>query len=93
MIRWRILMALFYPLSIVSVSAGLIAFLMLILKMDPLLVVTVILWFYFISTASIYLITREALKAMQVNTLFLGLIATVGGLAVASLLLLLGFGG
>lgn len=86
-------MAIFYPLSIVSISAGLIAFLMLILKIDTLLVITVVLWFYFLSTASLYLITKEALKAMQVNQLFLGLVVTVGGLALASLLLLLGLGG
>lgn len=85
-------MALFYPLTIVSISAGLIGFLMLFLKMDPLLVATVVLWFYFFSTASIYLITREALKIMQVNQLFLGLVVTVGILALASLLLLLGLG-
>ncbi|MGC8816882.1 MAG: hypothetical protein ACP5PX_03635 [Candidatus Hadarchaeum sp.] len=92
MTRWRILMALFYPLTIVSISAGLIAFLMLLLKMEYLFVVTVVLWFYFISTTSIYLVTREALKAMQVHRLFLGLIVTLGGLAAASLLLLLGLG-
>ncbi|KUO40295.1 MAG: hypothetical protein APZ16_06080 [Candidatus Hadarchaeum yellowstonense] len=82
-------MALFYPLTVVSISAGLIAFLMLILKMDPLLIATVTLWFYLISIVSIYLITREALKALRMQQVFLGLIITIGALAVMSLLLLL----
>ncbi|MGQ9787999.1 MAG: hypothetical protein ACUVQM_01595 [Candidatus Hadarchaeaceae archaeon] len=90
MTSWRIIMALLYPLTIVSISAGLIGFLMLFLKMDPLLVATVVLWFYLFSTTSIYLITREALKMMNVNKLFLGLVITLGALSIASLLLLLG---
>jgi len=85
-------MALFYPLSVATISAGLIAFLMILLKMDPLLTSAVTLWFYLISAVSIYLITKEALVTFGVQKIYLGLILTVGFLALASLLLLLRFG-
>ena len=92
-IRWRVLLSLFYPLSIATVSAGLIAFLMLVLKMDPLLIGAVTLWFYFISTVSIYVVTKEALRAFGVHTFYFGLMITIGIFAIlASLFLLLGFG-
>ena len=85
-------MTLFYPLSIAAVSAGLIAFVMIIMKMDPLLIGAVVLWFYFISTVSIYAITKEALKAFGVQKLFLAIMVTIGVFAaIASFLLLLGF--
>ena len=91
-IRWRVLVTLFYPLSIAAVSAGLMAFVMILMKMDPLLIGAVMLWFYFISTISIYAITKEALKAFGMQKLFLGLMLTVGAFAaLASLLILLGF--
>lgn len=90
-IRWRVLVTLFYPLSIAAVSAGLMAFVMIIMKMDPLLIGTVVLWFYFVSTISIYVITKEALKAFGLIKLFLGLMVIVGVLAtLTSLLFLLG---
>ena len=91
-VSWRVLAALFYPLSIATVSAGLIAFVLIVMRMDPLLIGAVTLWFYFVSAVSIYAITKEALKVFGVQKLFLGLMLTVGAFAAfASLLLLLGF--
>ena len=91
-IRWRVLVALFYPLTIAAISAGLIAFVMLALNMKPLLVGAVTLWFYFISALTIYAISRQALKHFGVHNLFVVMMATVGAFAaIASLLLLLGF--
>ncbi len=87
------MVTLFYPLSIATVSAGLLAFVMIVLKMDLLLVGTVTLWFYFVSTISIYAITEEALKKFGLQKVFWTLMALVGGFAaIASLLLLLGLG-
>ena len=69
------------------------AFLMILMKMNLLLIGTVVLWFYFISTISIYVITKAALKAFGLIKLFLGLMTIVGVLAtLTSLLLLLGLG-
>ncbi len=83
--------ALFYPLSITTISAGFLAFVMIVMKMDLLLVGTVTLWFYFVSTISIYAITKEALKKFKLQRIFWAIMAVVGGLAtIASLLLLLG---
>jgi hypothetical protein len=92
-IRWRVLVTLLYPLSIAAVSAGLMAFAMILVRADPLLIGAVVLWFYFISTILIYVITKEALKAFRMKKLFLGMMSIVGALAaLASLLILLGFG-
>jgi len=87
------LTALFYPLSITTISAGFLAFVMIILEMDLLLVGTVTLWFYFVSTISIYVITKEALKKFKLQNVFLTIVGVVGSLAIIALLLLLfGFG-
>ncbi len=82
--KWTTLLALFYPFSIATVAAGFLAFVMLIVKMDPLLIATVVLWFYFACAASIYLISKDALKALDVHKLFLGLTLMAGLLAALS---------
>ncbi len=87
--NWRAMMALFYPLSIATVSAGMIAFVLILLNIDPLLIGAVTLWFYFISISTVYSITREALKAFGVRKIFLGLMIMVGCLAASSSLLFL----
>ncbi|MFH1820817.1 MAG: hypothetical protein ABH852_00020 [Methanobacteriota archaeon] len=91
-IRWKVLTALLYPFSIATISAGLIAFVMIVLQMDLLLIGAVTLWFYFLSAVSIYAVMKEAIKIFRVQKIFLSLIVTFGVFAVlASLLILLGF--
>ena len=86
--KWTVLAALFYPFTIAIVAAGLLAFVMLLLKLDLLLVATVVLWFYFACAASIYAISRDALRALGMHRLFLGLLLTIGVLAILSALIL-----
>lgn len=81
--------ALFYPLSITTISAGFLAFVMIVLRIDLLLVGAVTLWFYFASTISIYVITKEALKKFKLQKIFWAIMAVAGSLAVISSLLLL----
>lgn len=83
--------ALFYPFSIATIAAGFLAFVMIVLKIDILMVSTVVLWFYFACAGSIYLISEQALKAFGVRELFLGFTIIIGILAIlsAGLLLLL----
>jgi len=82
------LMALFYPFTIVTIAAGFLAFVMIVLKVDIFTVSTVVLWFYFACAASIYFISERALKAFGVRWLFLGFIITIGILAILSVILL-----
>jgi hypothetical protein len=79
--------ALFYPFTLAACAAGFVAFLMLLLKFPMLTVSTIVLWFYFISAASIYLISKSALKSLGMHRLFLGFIVTIGTLAILSALL------
>jgi len=81
-------MALFYPFTIVTIAAGFLAFVMIVLKVDIFTVSTVVLWFYFACAASIYFISERALKAFGVRWLFLGFIITIGILAILSVILL-----
>ncbi len=82
------MMALFYPFTIVTIAAGFLAFVMIVLKVDIFTVSTVVLWFYFACAASIYFISERALKAFGVRWLFLGFIITIGILAILSVILL-----
>ncbi len=83
------LLALFYPLTIATIAAGFLAFIMLVLKLDLLLISTVVLWFYFVCTASIYLISEKALKALKMRRLFSGFITTMGIFAILSAAILI----
>ena len=82
--RIAILLALFYPFTIATIAAGFLAFVMIVVKLDLLVVSTVVLWFYFVCAASIYLISEKALKAFGMRRLFLGFTITVGIFAVLS---------
>lgn len=86
--KWPILVALFYPFAIATMAAGLVAFIMILLKLDLLVVSTVVLWFYFASAAAIYLISKDVLKTLGVNRFFLSFIITIGVLALLSAVLL-----
>lgn len=86
--RWTVLVALFYPFAIATVTAGLLAFVLILLRFDMLLIATVVLWFYFMCAVSIYLISKDALRTIGVNRIFLGFTITIGVLAVLSALML-----
>lgn len=82
--KWTILAALFYPFVLATVAAGFLAFVMIMLNLKLLVIATVVLWFYFACAASIYAISRDALRALGVNRLFLGFTAAIGVLAALS---------
>lgn len=90
--KWPVIVALFYPFAIATMSAGLLAFVMIMLKLNVLFIATVVLWFYFASAASIYAISKEVLKVLGVHRFFLSLTVVMGLLAVLSALTL-GFSG
>lgn len=90
--KWPIIAALFYPFAIATMSAGLLAFMMIMLKLNVLFIATVVLWFYFASAASIYSISKGILKVLGVHRFFLSLTVVMGLLAVLSALTL-GFSG
>ena len=87
--RFKILAALLYPLSTVTIAAGFLALVMIVFNIDVFLIGTVVLWFYFFSTVTIYAISKEALKAMGFNRFYVGFMVTIGVLATLALLLLL----
>lgn len=83
-----VLAAIFYPFAIASMAAGLVAFIMILLKLDLLLIATIVLWFYFASAASIYAISKNVLKILGVRKYFLSFTVTMGLLAILSAVLL-----
>jgi hypothetical protein len=80
---------LFYPLTIAALAAGFIAFIMLVLKFDMLIVSTIVIWFYFLCASSIYLISREVLKLTNAKKLFLAIVISIGTFAGLSTLILI----
>jgi len=85
-----LLAALFYPLTVATVSAGLIAALMIILKVRMLVVAAVVFWFYWICAASIYVMSRKLAEMLEMKKLFLGFFVTTSiltALATISLVL------
>jgi len=82
-----IFLALFYPFTIATVAAGFLAFIMLMLKLPMLAISTVVLWFYFICAASIYLISKQVIESFGMRRLFLSFLATIGILAILSAIL------
>jgi hypothetical protein len=86
--KWPIFVTLFYPFAITTIAAGLLAFVLILLGVDPLIIATVVLWFYFASAAAIYIILRNVLKTLGLNRFFLGFTITIGVLAFLSAILL-----
>jgi hypothetical protein len=71
-----------------TIAAGLLAFVLILLGVDQLLIATVILWFYFASAVTIYIISRNVFKTLGLNRFFLSFIITIGVLALLSAILL-----
>jgi hypothetical protein len=86
--KWPLLAALLYPFAIATVAAGMLAFVMILLGLDLLLVATVVLLFYFAASTAIYIISKDALKIFGLHRCFLGLTASMGVLALLSVILL-----
>jgi hypothetical protein len=87
--KWQVLAALFYPFAITTMAAGLLAFVMILLKPDDLLLIaTVVLWFYFASAAAIYIISKNVLKTLGLHRLLFSFTVTMGVLALLSAILL-----
>jgi hypothetical protein len=84
------LLLLFYPFSLVTVTAGLLAFLLLLAGVGREVLVPSVLWFYFASSLAVYLVTRRALRVFGLQRLFLSLLLVLGLLSLLSLLPLLG---
>lgn len=78
------MLALFYPFTIVTIAAGFVALVMILLKFDMLAVSAVVLWFYFACAASIYLISKKALEMFGVRRLFLSFTIAMGIFAILS---------
>jgi hypothetical protein len=83
------LLLLFYPFSLVTVTAGLLAFLLLLAGVGREVLIPCVLWFYFASFLAVYLITRRALRVFGLQRLFLSLLLVLGLLSLLSLLPLL----
>lgn len=86
--KWPILAAILYPFAIATMAAGLLAFVMILLKLDLLLIATIILWFSFASAAAIYMISKNILRSFGLHRFFLSFTITIGVLALMSAILL-----
>ncbi|KUO41659.1 MAG: hypothetical protein AVW06_00590 [Hadesarchaea archaeon DG-33-1] len=82
-----IFVALFYPFTIATVAAGFLAFVMLMLKLPMPAISTVVLGFYFVCAASIYLISKQMIESFGMRGLFLGFVLIIGVLAALSTVL------
>ncbi|MEM2866306.1 MAG: hypothetical protein QXM46_04945 [Candidatus Hadarchaeales archaeon] len=83
------LLLLFYPFSLVTVTAGLLAFLLLMVGVEREVLIPCVLWFYFASFLSVYLVTRRVLRVFGFQRLFLLFLLTLGLLSLLSLFPLL----
>lgn len=83
------LLLLFYPFSLVTVTAGLLAFLLLLAGVEGRILIPCVLWFYFASFLSVYLLMRRALRVFGLQGPFLLSLLTLGLLSLLSLLPLL----
>lgn len=79
-----LILALFYPFTIATCMAGFIAFLMLLLKFPILAASTVMLWFYLACAASIYIVSKPAVRLLEMQKPFLLFTFTVCIFAVLS---------
>ena len=87
--RKRVLVsALFYPLSIATIAAGLLAFVMILLKVRMLIVATVVIWFYWVCVLPIYLMSRPLAETLGMKKIFLGFFATTSLLTTLATILL-----
>jgi hypothetical protein len=69
-------------------AVGLLAFVMILLKLDLLLIATIVLWFSFSSAAAIYVISKNVLRSLGLHRFFLSFTITIGVLALLSVILL-----
>lgn len=72
-----LLLALFYPLALAACAAGFIAFILLLLKFPLLVVSAVVLWFYCICAAAVYVTSKPVLDLLGVGRKFLWLVAAM----------------
>jgi len=85
-----LLSALFYPLTVAMISAGLVAAVMIVLKIRMIVVATVVFWFYVVCVASIYIMSRKLAELLEMKKLFLGFFVTSSALtALATILFVL----
>jgi len=85
-----LLSALFYPLTVAMISAGLVAAVMIVLKIRMIVVATVVFWFYWVCVASIYIMSRKLAELLEMKKLFLGFFVTSSALtALATILFVL----
>ncbi|TDA33331.1 MAG: hypothetical protein DSO02_04345 [Hadesarchaea archaeon] len=87
--KWSVFLLLFYPFSFVTVMTGLLAFLLLLAGVERRILVPCVLWFYFASFLSVYLMARRILRKFGFERLFFLSILTLGLLSLLSLLPLL----
>ncbi len=83
-----LLAALFYPLSIVTIAAGFIAFIMILLKIRMLVTATVVFWFYWACSLPIYRMSKPLAEMLGVKKVFFGFFAAVSTLAALSTIVL-----
>lgn len=88
--RFRVLLSLFYPFALALSVAGFLAFVLLVAGVDPSLVSTVTIWFYFACSAMLCAMLAPALRNLGFHRFFLGYIGILGLLAL-SLTLIIAF--
>ena len=84
-----IMMAVFYPFTVVAIAAGFIAFILLVLKVSPPVVSAVVLGFYAVSVTCLYAIFRPVVGDLGIGVPLLGFILVVDVLAVVSIILVI----
>lgn len=87
--KWSVLLLLFYPFSFVTVMTGLLAFLLLLAGVGKEVLIPCVLWFYFASFLSVYLMARGILGKFGLERIFSFLLLILGLLSLLSLLPLL----
>jgi hypothetical protein len=68
--RGLVLIALLYPVALTLLTAGLLAFILLLFKVKLTLVAFVVLWFLSLGLTAVFVISRKALSSFGIQRYF-----------------------
>jgi hypothetical protein len=68
--RGLVLIALLYPVALTLVTAGLLAFILLLFKVKLALVALVVFWFLSLGLTTVFVISRKALNLFGIQRYF-----------------------
>jgi len=84
-----VLLLVLYPVCVLAVAAGLLAFILSLLKIEILKISCAVWWFLFAGLSAVFFAGREVLRRLEMEKIFLIFLLLTGTFSILSLLLLL----